>query len=124
MTPVELADEVRVSPKSIYRRAAEDSTMPQLRPGAGKGSTDATGARPPSLGRKCAMCPRELRGRQPGLFITVHPGAPGVGQAAPLPVEGMLSGGRAELSRRRQREGRAACLLAWAVRASVSLGIV
>jgi hypothetical protein len=39
MTPVELAAEVRVSPKSIYRWAAEESPMSQIGLGSGKGST-------------------------------------------------------------------------------------
>jgi hypothetical protein len=57
------------------------------------------------------------------LFITVHPGAPGVGQAAPLPAEGMLRGCRAELNRRRHADIRADWLRAWAVRAYAALGM-
>jgi excisionase family DNA binding protein len=38
-TPEEFANELRVSVKSIYRWAAEDATMPQLRLGTGKGGT-------------------------------------------------------------------------------------
>jgi hypothetical protein len=37
--PEEFANELRVSVKSIYRWAAQDSTLPQLRLGTGKGST-------------------------------------------------------------------------------------
>jgi hypothetical protein len=39
MTPGELAAELRVSTKSVYRWASEDATMPQIRLGSGKGST-------------------------------------------------------------------------------------
>jgi hypothetical protein len=38
-TPEELAGELRVSTKSVYRWASDDATMPQLRLGSGKGST-------------------------------------------------------------------------------------
>jgi hypothetical protein len=63
-------------------------------------------------------------GSAAGLFITVHPGASGGGQAAPLPAEGMLRGCRADLSRRPHADIRADWLSAWAVRAYAALGMV
>src|SRR5262245_39922980 len=39
LSPAGLADELRVSTKTIYRWAAEDPTIPQLRMGTGKWGT-------------------------------------------------------------------------------------